>query len=178
MWNVGDPGAVAVREKIVEHRMGFEPMNTGFADQRVSHFAIGAHFVPPQVTYTACNPRSLQSTTAKAGGYSPGAGKPRRNPPGLGLGGFLCSSKILTSSRSSTHRSPSTATAARGGTKSRDDEVQVHRRIQLRILGPLPVFLLAWKPFAPLAICFRTYFQGAPHVNSYRARRTCRVFQR
>lgn len=23
--------------------MGFEPMNTGFADQRVSHFAIGAH---------------------------------------------------------------------------------------------------------------------------------------
>ena len=22
--------------------MGFEPMNTGFADQRVSHFAIGA----------------------------------------------------------------------------------------------------------------------------------------
>jgi hypothetical protein len=27
---------------ILEHRMGFEPMNTGFADQRVSHFAIGA----------------------------------------------------------------------------------------------------------------------------------------
>jgi hypothetical protein len=27
----------------LEHRMGFEPMNTGFADQRVSHFAIGAH---------------------------------------------------------------------------------------------------------------------------------------
>jgi hypothetical protein len=26
----------------MEHRMGFEPMNTGFADQRVSHFAIGA----------------------------------------------------------------------------------------------------------------------------------------
>ena len=26
----------------LEHRMGFEPMNTGFADQRVSHFAIGA----------------------------------------------------------------------------------------------------------------------------------------
>jgi hypothetical protein len=23
--------------------MGFEPMNTGFADQRVNHFAIGAH---------------------------------------------------------------------------------------------------------------------------------------
>ena len=27
---------------IVEHRMGVEPMNTGFADQRVSHFATGA----------------------------------------------------------------------------------------------------------------------------------------
>ena len=26
--------------------MGFEPMNTGFADQRVSHFAIGAHHRP------------------------------------------------------------------------------------------------------------------------------------
>jgi hypothetical protein len=26
----------------MEHRMGFEPMNTGFADQRVNHFAIGA----------------------------------------------------------------------------------------------------------------------------------------
>ena|GEM_PF-4192329 len=25
----------------LEDRMGFEPMNTGFADQRVSHFAIG-----------------------------------------------------------------------------------------------------------------------------------------
>ena len=25
--------------------MGFEPMNTGFADQRVSHFAIGAYQV-------------------------------------------------------------------------------------------------------------------------------------
>jgi hypothetical protein len=24
--------------------MGFEPMNTGFADQRVSHFATGALF--------------------------------------------------------------------------------------------------------------------------------------
>jgi hypothetical protein len=27
--------------------MGFEPMNTGFADQRVSHFAIGAHVYLP-----------------------------------------------------------------------------------------------------------------------------------
>src|SRR5487761_993951 len=36
--------AIAVSyRKSVEHRMGFEPMNTGFADQRVNHFAIGAH---------------------------------------------------------------------------------------------------------------------------------------
>ena len=28
--------------------MGFEPMNTGFADQRVSHFAIGA-LAPPRL---------------------------------------------------------------------------------------------------------------------------------
>jgi hypothetical protein len=29
--------------------MGFEPMNTGFADQRVSHFAIGAS-APPRIS--------------------------------------------------------------------------------------------------------------------------------
>lgn len=28
--------------KFMEHREGIEPSNTGFADQRVSHFAIGA----------------------------------------------------------------------------------------------------------------------------------------
>ncbi len=33
----------------MEHRMGFEPMNTGFADQRVNHFAIGA-LAPPHCT--------------------------------------------------------------------------------------------------------------------------------
>jgi hypothetical protein len=27
----------------MEHREGIEPSNTGFADQRVSHFATGAH---------------------------------------------------------------------------------------------------------------------------------------
>ena len=27
---------------LLEHRAGIEPANTGFADQRVSHFAIGA----------------------------------------------------------------------------------------------------------------------------------------
>ncbi len=35
-----------VSSVFLEHRMGFEPMNTGFADQRVSHFAIGAHTRP------------------------------------------------------------------------------------------------------------------------------------
>src|ERR1700677_3095404 len=29
----------------MEHREGIEPSNTGFADQRVSHFATGAHLV-------------------------------------------------------------------------------------------------------------------------------------
>jgi hypothetical protein len=28
--------------EIMEHREGIEPSNTGFADQRVSHFATGA----------------------------------------------------------------------------------------------------------------------------------------
>ena len=28
---------------MMEHRAGIEPANTGFADQRVSHFATGAH---------------------------------------------------------------------------------------------------------------------------------------
>ena len=28
--------------RLLEHRAGIEPANTGFADQRVSHFAIGA----------------------------------------------------------------------------------------------------------------------------------------
>lgn len=34
--------------EFMEHRMGVEPMNTGFADQRVSHFATGAHLLPPK----------------------------------------------------------------------------------------------------------------------------------
>ena len=29
----------------LEHRAGIEPANTGFADQRVSHFATGAHLI-------------------------------------------------------------------------------------------------------------------------------------
>jgi hypothetical protein len=41
---------------LLEHRMGFEPMNTGFADQRVSHFAIGAH-IATQSVVTICSTR-------------------------------------------------------------------------------------------------------------------------
>ncbi len=36
--------------------MGFEPMNTGFADQRVSHFAIGASLLPRSTTLKRCHP--------------------------------------------------------------------------------------------------------------------------
>ena len=32
--------------RVLEHRVGIEPTNTGFADQRVSHFATGAHVLP------------------------------------------------------------------------------------------------------------------------------------
>jgi hypothetical protein len=43
--------------------MGFEPMNTGFADQRVSHFAIGAHCChltcQPAMIYFAGTDRSF-----------------------------------------------------------------------------------------------------------------------
>jgi hypothetical protein len=35
-----------LRQKILEHRAGIEPANTDFADQRVSHFAIGASCTP------------------------------------------------------------------------------------------------------------------------------------
>jgi hypothetical protein len=35
--------AVQAGGKLLEHREGIEPSNTGFADQRVSHFATGAH---------------------------------------------------------------------------------------------------------------------------------------
>jgi hypothetical protein len=42
----GRSGSVTSTETIVlEHRAGIEPANTGFADQRVSHFATGAHLV-------------------------------------------------------------------------------------------------------------------------------------
>jgi hypothetical protein len=37
------------KDVCLEHRMGVEPMNTGFADQRVSHFATGAS-TPPRIS--------------------------------------------------------------------------------------------------------------------------------
>ena len=67
--------------------MGFEPMNTGFADQRVSHFAIGARGTPLTPN------RSLNSTLKPS---TPGPACPAKSPPPktkkptwLGLGGFL-----------------------------------------------------------------------------------------
>ena len=35
-------GCLYLGRRILEHREGIEPSNTGFADQRVSHFATGA----------------------------------------------------------------------------------------------------------------------------------------
>src|SRR5450755_4199222 len=49
----------------MEHREGIEPSNTGFADQRVSHFATGAHVIslragsPERDTYFAWAARSF-----------------------------------------------------------------------------------------------------------------------
>ena len=45
---------IAVVGELLEHRMGFEPMNTGFADQRVSHFATGAS-APPRASHATEN---------------------------------------------------------------------------------------------------------------------------
>jgi hypothetical protein len=43
---------------LLEHRAGIEPANTGFADQRVSHFATGAHARPAgtgrEKNYSGC----------------------------------------------------------------------------------------------------------------------------
>src|ERR1700721_612260 len=56
------------RRKNLEHRAGIEPANTGFADQRVSHFATGAHLalrqprssrLPSEFTYFAWLARSF-----------------------------------------------------------------------------------------------------------------------
>jgi hypothetical protein len=39
---------------LLEHRMGVEPMNTGFADQRVSHFATGAQSAVQSESHSGC----------------------------------------------------------------------------------------------------------------------------
>ena len=44
---MADQRGTAVARNSMEHRAGIEPANTGFADQRVSHFATGA-LVPPR----------------------------------------------------------------------------------------------------------------------------------
>ena len=49
--------------------MGFEPMSTGFADQRVNHFAIGASTPRAKPPRAACNFRG--SFTAIVAGMLP-----------------------------------------------------------------------------------------------------------
>src|ERR1700679_1844027 len=44
----------------MEHREGIEPSNTGFADQRVSHFATGAHFACSVGNLTARLPTEIR----------------------------------------------------------------------------------------------------------------------
>jgi hypothetical protein len=51
--------------------MGFEPMNTGFADQRVSHFATGAS-TPSRITRNGeCHRRLIQVGQSSADTASP-----------------------------------------------------------------------------------------------------------
>jgi len=47
--------------------MGFEPMNTGFADQRVSHFAIGAS--PPRTSNLNARSGAIAATAIVADAY-------------------------------------------------------------------------------------------------------------
>jgi hypothetical protein len=45
-WPVPHSLGIDIRyRKLLEHRAGIEPANTGFADQRVSHFATGAQIL-------------------------------------------------------------------------------------------------------------------------------------
>ena len=68
--------------------MGFEPMNTGFADQRVSHFAIGAHDrrantnTPAQQARAAVVPAPRTSAVpSSADTASPSCSQGRSCPP-------------------------------------------------------------------------------------------------
>jgi hypothetical protein len=53
----------------MEHRAGIEPANTGFADQRVSHFATGA-LRPPQWPAADISDNSKNIFTAVARLYA------------------------------------------------------------------------------------------------------------
>ena len=69
--------------------MGFEPMNTGFADQRVSHFAIGA-----------CNAEALFLPIQTAGADTLRDGEARtglrlRRCPQVGLYGLVAGENLV-----------------------------------------------------------------------------------
>jgi hypothetical protein len=61
--------------------MGFEPMNTGFADQRVSHFATGAS-APPRIARDGeCRGRVTEAGLSSADTASPSCIPERSCPP-------------------------------------------------------------------------------------------------
>ena len=62
-----------LRQKILEHRAGFEPANTGFADLRVNRFATDAFRAVVNVRYGLKESDNLPAKT--------------KNPPRLLAGG-------------------------------------------------------------------------------------------
>jgi hypothetical protein len=64
----------------LEHRMGFEPMNTGFADQRVSHFATGASAVPRSSRDTECYAKFTPAAQPFADTASPSCSQGKSYP--------------------------------------------------------------------------------------------------
>jgi hypothetical protein len=61
--------------------MGFEPMNTGFADQRVSHFATGASAPPRLARDGECRGRLTEAGLSSADTASPSCIPERSYPP-------------------------------------------------------------------------------------------------
>ena len=59
----------------MEHREGIEPSNTGFADQRVSHFATGAHRFTGSLASQG-RPQRLPTLPGRQGLFLPGTSFP------------------------------------------------------------------------------------------------------